>query len=316
MTSTRAPIRRSRRRRPRRPPVVVRAAGHRLCFCRAAAPAVALAAALALSGCQQPRRLPPAEFSRAEAIARVNANNRMIGDTLQGRAVSARGQFRDHEAGITRHFDLAGGFLYRRPRFLYLDLRQLGSTVLQVGSNAEEFWVWLKPEVDTLWWGRYADLDDDAAGRIPVPPQHLLDALGLSELPEDSVSPEGPYFRVVDAYHQLLYVRGAEAGEGYVAREYWLDRWPPYLIRRLVLRDASGRPTMEADLDAFRRIRGSEALAAHRIRVLWPQDGARLDLHIGEYRLRPEVGPDSVAFRRRISAPREICVTAPPRHVD
>ena len=48
---------------------------------------------------------------------------------------------------------------------------------LVLGSNADEFWFWLKPkEISTYWWGSWSQVN--APGRLALNPNALLEAFG------------------------------------------------------------------------------------------------------------------------------------------
>ena len=80
----------------------------------------------------------------------------------------------------------------------------------------------------------------------------------------------GPRIRVVDDYHQLLYEEVLPDGRFFILKEYWLSRYPPYLVRRVLYRDSNGRVIMQADLDDYRVLDNDPTLVARRIAINWP----------------------------------------------
>ena len=263
---------------------------------------LAISPLLLCFGCPKPVQPEPARFlPKDEAIARVNANNARIDGAVQAKRVSARGHCVT-DTGTKRSFDLSGGMLYLAPRHLYCDLKQLGQTVMRIGSNPGEYWLWFQPEVDTLWWGHYAALEQGDAVGIPLRPDQIIQALGQAALDTDRTC----LYRVMGAHHQLLYFEPAPDGERLLTKEYWLDRRPPFLIRKLLFRDRAGCVTFYAELDDYRPIRDAEALVAHRLTLRWPVDDATINLRVGEWVPRPNVTPDSSAFRRLPDRPRTI----------
>jgi hypothetical protein len=262
---------------------------------------------LVSSGCPpRPAPPPPADLSRHEAVALVNENNARITTALQAKHVSARGHFID-DHGRKRNFSLEGGALFLKPRYLYFDLRQLGRTVMRFGSNEDEYWLWIQPELDTLWWGTYAALEDGGAVAIPLRPDLLMEALGFDELPAEDVEVPMVY-RVMGEHNQLLWLERDEAGRLSLRKEYWLDRRPPYLIRKILSRDSKGRTTFYAELDDYEPISGLGALAAHRVSLHWLEPDSVMDLRIGGWKIREDVRPASAAFRRLADRPTTRCV--------
>jgi hypothetical protein len=236
------------------------------------------------------------ELPRASAVRFVNRNNARISSPVQAKRIHARGHVTD-ERGKRTNFDLSGGLLFIKPRYLYFDLRQLGQTVIRFGSNDTQYWLWIKPEIDTLWWGTYAALDGTASRRIPIPPDMLIESLGLDELPGSDAAADVVY-RVDGDANQLLWTRRDSNGAIMLTKEIWLDRRPPHLIRRVLSRDADGRVVFDAALDDYRLIQGMDALAAHRIVLRWRDPDGRMDLRIGEWIARDNIRPTSGAFRR------------------
>jgi len=248
-----------------------------------------------LAGC--PPQPQPAEWIPFhEAVYRVNANNARIDKAILGQGVSASGKFVDDE-GRTHSYLLGGSILLLKPRYLYMNLQHgLGETVIRAGSNAQRYWLWIKPRIDTLWWGKYEHLDKADPEAMPLRPDQLIEALGIDELPEDTAGPEGPIYRVVPDYDQLLFIRYTPTNQGYIAKEYWLDRRRPYLIRRIVFRDTQGRVQMRSELSGHAPVAPSGPLVAKRIVIEWPQDEGVMRLSIGRWKWRQDVGPDSAAF--------------------
>lgn len=236
------------------------------------------------------------ELPRASAVGFVNRNNARINSPVQAKRIHARGHVTD-ERGKRTSFDLSGGLLFLKPRYLYFDLRQLGQTVMRFGSNDVEYWLWIKPEIDTLWWGTHAALGGSASRRIPLPPDMLIESLGLDGLPGSEDAADVVY-RVDGEVNQLLWTQRDPNGAIVLTKETWLDRRAPHLIRRVLSRDTDGRVVFDAALDDYRLIKGVDALAAHRIVLRWRDPDGRMDLRIGEWIVRDNVRPTSGAFQR------------------
>jgi hypothetical protein len=62
------------------------------------------------------------------------------------------------------------------------------------GSNSEEFWLSIKPEVSSYWWGRWSE--QKGSDEFPLQPKVFLEALGMVEVGGEenwSLSHEGAY---------------------------------------------------------------------------------------------------------------------------
>ena len=263
---------------------------------------------VALAGCPPPHELPPPpQLNRGQAVEFVNRNNALIESAVQAKRVTASGQFTD-EKGNRHNYNLEGGILYLRPHYLYFDLRQLGQTVMRFGSNDLEYWLWIQPERDTLWWGTYAGLESGDPAAIPIRPDLLIEALGLNVLPEGPEANRNVLYRIMGEHNQLLWAERGADGSAHLGREYWLDRRPPHLIRKILSRDAEGRLTFYAELDDHQPLRDAGALAAHRITLHWAETDSVMRMRIGHWKARDGVSPASSAFRRPPDRPTTICV--------
>ncbi len=53
---------------------------------------------------------------------------------------------------------------------------------LLLGSNSEEFWFWVKPEISTYWWGQWDQVEH--IQQLPVSPRVIFEAVGFAGLTE------------------------------------------------------------------------------------------------------------------------------------
>jgi hypothetical protein len=230
----------------------------------------------------------------AEAMAVVNENAAGVTGGLQGLG-SARGHV-TLDNGDRRNFDCDANLLVIAPRHLRLDLQSLGQTQVLFGSNEELYWLHVKPEIDTYWWGRYgggsiADLAD-----IPLRPDTIVEATGLAGLPIDSSAGEGPLQRIDGEHQQLLYVAYDQEGHGLIYKEYWLSRCGCRLIDEIVFRDRLGRVVMRSRLTGYKRMGGDGPWLAHHIDVVWPEGGAHLELKVRRWKAQEQLTPTHRGF--------------------
>lgn len=240
------------------------------------------AAALSLlCGCppMQGPRGGTTDYARSteEIVRTVNANASKIDRPVYAQPVHVLADFTD-DYGHRRRFNLDGALLVRKPRDFRLDLKHpLGERVLQVGSNENDYWCWIVPEVATYWWGRHQHAGKTCADSVPLRPEQLAEALGMNELPDDPQQYVGPLRLFGNQYDRLLFSSRNQAGGLSVEREYWVDRKPPYLIRVVLFRDEYGRRGMSAVLDDYRALWRGGPYLAHKISVMWPPDSGRTE---------------------------------------
>jgi len=229
----------------------------------------------------EPPPLAPPPARLADVMARVNANNERI-DAVYAARCALAGVLTD-ENGRARRVDLQGPLRYAKRRQLYLDLQALGGLAgaARIGSNAARYWMAIEGgERDRFVWGKYEHLDEADVREFPLRPDMLIEALGVNSLPGPRAGLLEPVRRSTTDYDELMYLRFSEDGRLVIDREYYIDRRPPFLIRRIVLRDAAGAEAMVARLNDYKPIGGNGPLTAKTIELSWPQQQATLQLKL------------------------------------
>jgi len=224
----------------------------------------------------------------AEAIDLIESNAVKIHGGLRARG-SARGFFRD-DRGVRRRYDLEAKLLVLPPRRLRFVMEHvLSGDELRVGMNPTKWWMWVRRPHERSIEGRRGDDEPNLAGNIPVRADQLIEALGLNALAKHRFAQ-----RIVDDYQQLLSV--SEEGERDVIEcEYWLERQPPRLIRRIIFRDREGRVTLSSSLGDYRPI-ASGAMLPHVVRLRWPAQDAVMEFHIDRWREDASLTENHPAF--------------------
>ncbi len=277
---------------------------------------IAASGCLLLCGCPPqspdvPVRSGEVERSLTAIVSTINANNSQIDRPLYASAVQVSAQFVD-DRGKAHSYSLEGGLLVRSPSDFRLDLRHpLSEPIMQVAANSDEFWLWIRPETSTYWWGRFANVGKPCMDAMPLRPDELADVLGMRPLPNGRDGSIGPARIFGDKYDRLIYLRRSNDAFS-VEREYWVERTSPFLVRLILFRDAMGRRSMNALLDDYRAAWSGGPLVAHKISVYWPQhDGrpeqGRLLLTIDRWTEPGRIS--SRAFVRPVSAPEGISRT-------
>ncbi|NLX13959.1 MAG: hypothetical protein GXY44_09955 [Phycisphaerales bacterium] len=226
----------------------------------------------------------PSRASLPEVISRVNRNSEGMDFMLRAGNVRAVGKYR--KGGKLESFDAGGTLLFRKPRDLYLKLSYLTGSI-EIGSNAQEWWVW--NQVDNhYWWSQHGDIiQDSSLMGIPIRADHLVEILGLSNLPIDTVGPHGPLYDVQPERFVLGYVDQDMAGQLYYTKWIAIDRFPPYLIRELYYFRPSGYREIAAFLSNYGPIDntdGAAVMAPRKIRIEWLADESWSELTFGGMR--------------------------------
>lgn len=258
------------------------------------------AVAVVLTGCHpRPRQFPLEPIAMREAIQIVNDNTGKVAGTLRASGfVDGRFVLPDGRKGS---YHLDGILFHLAPIYVRFDLKSLGDRKFLFGSNTEHYWYYDK-EADAYHCGRHG-VDDELSSDIPIPPEQIVDALGLTPIAiEVSVIGQArPVQRVVGEYQQILFIVHDDQNHVRLQKEYWLDRYPPRLVRRVVFRDADGVVEMESKLDNYRRVTPGGPSLPYEMAAAWPKTGARMRFRIRKWQLVEGVGPESIQF----AAPRE-----------
>jgi hypothetical protein len=241
---------------------------------------IGLAGAAALAGCRV-QAPPPTRIytgptqSLSEIIARINANNLRIPtfwarQDFNGTIIDDKHQSHSVTAD--------GVILYRAPHQLLITAHNEFGSIFELGVTAENYWLKVVPDLDTLWWGRMSNVAKPCSQRIPIRPDLILDVLAVGPINADLGAAPYPVLRFnndVDAYMIDSIVRGP--GRLLVQKEVWYDR-QTLEPRTVLLFDANGRVVLRAHLSNFQPI--SSAPRAPRLALqydlLFPDSGSHM----------------------------------------
>lgn len=256
-----------------------------------------MSATLIVSGCGHPRLaidpLPP--IPMRDAVRIVNDNVGKIAGTLRASG-SVDGYFTNPNNGRRVNYSLDGTLFHLAPSYVRFDLKKFGDRQILFGSNEENYWFYSK-EDDRFYCGRQGE-SDNVPAEIPVRSDQIVEALGLTMIGEDAWG--GRVIRRVQRVdldvQQILFVEVGEDGQAVLEKEYWLDRYPPRLVRRVVFRGADGVVTMESFLDDYRPIAAGGPLLPHKMAAEWPEKGARMRFDVGRWSAEEQVVPGGAQF--------------------
>jgi hypothetical protein len=245
------------------------------------------------AGCGGPK-LPfiPPPLPLPDATAIVNENISRIEGTL--RAVGPVDGVFTMPEGRRYSYHLDGVLFFLQPAYVRFDLKKLGESQILLGSNPDWYWCSQSPEED-FFCGRQGHNEDWPVG-LPARPDQLVSALGLTLIPSVGDSETQVVQRITDEFQEILFLRRGENGRTLIEKEYWLDRLPPQLIRRVVFRDPDGVVQMESILDEHRPLTPQGPLLPHRMSARWPGHGSTMRFDVRRWTTVPQIGPDAVQF--------------------
>lgn len=253
--------------------------------------------------------LPPPSLapqaSLAEVIEAVNANTRSVRQ-LQSEGASLR------IVGVPP--TLSAELALERPRHLRLtaQVSRLTGKELDLGSNDERFWLWVRrnpqPAVFFARHDRFAQ--SQAAQWLSVNPVWLVDAIGMTQLDPDKPH-EGPIPRETG---QIELRTKLDTPRGQWTRVLVIDARYGWVLEQH-LYDAVGRLIASAIADRFHYYQEHQASLPHTVRIrLNPDQPAELDMDLSvvNYQINQLYGnPDLLWQQPTIDGAPEVDVTGP-----
>lgn len=225
------------------------------------------------------RHLPPRNLH--QIVSAIDANIAKLDRPISSSSLHVAARLRDSK-GKKHNFNLDGRMIFIKPRYLWMDLRHgLGSsTVMHVGSNSDEYWAWIEPEMEQMWWGRYRNAGKPCMRKIHVRPEQMVAALGIAGLPSPVEGLVGPYRSYGRQYDILNYAAPGGRGSQRFVRQYYVDRYPPYQIRLIAFLDEYGRKEISAYLDDYRPAWRNGPMIAHAVNIVWSDNGGNFTVRM------------------------------------
>ncbi len=242
----------------------------------------------AVAGCP-PQQTPPSFHTKEQAIRIIDRNRQSLTTGLKARGI-ARGRFRD-DKGNNHAFELIGKLLVAPPNHLRFTMESiLGSDEFEVGMNRDKWWTVTHRPGSAYHEGPRGQTRV-AESPIPITPEQLIESIGLNPF-----QPTTAAQRIVEDHQQLIFFSSDEFGNVIIEKEYWLDRRPRHLIRRILYRDDQGRVVFKSQLDRYRPIRRDGPLLPRLIKLSWPMGGAELTLTVDRWEERENINSSFRGF--------------------
>ena len=271
--------------------------------------AIVLSLAFVFAGCARPtKRIRGWYYGPTDPMVKVvedvNRNNQAVPTlwaSLSYKATVVDAKKKDH--AVTGD----GVLLYRTPR----DMRLIGNkefigTVFEVGSTADRYWLLLKPDMETMWWGFHRNVGKPCVTEsLPIPPHLVVEVLGVGTIDTNFSAVPAPAMRFDHERHKYVFVWNTKLPDRWASvKEVWYDL-KTKLPERVLLYDENGRVVVRADLSNHKpvesggRPRGEWPQVANSYRLFFPDNGTRMELDLREVMLDKRGSPT----RRGIAFP-------------
>jgi hypothetical protein len=261
---------------------------------------ILISLACLIAGC--PKTIPPPKgyFGPTQPMMRVvddiNQNNQAVPTLWASLGYKATVV----DANKKTHTVTGDGvLLYRTPR----DMRLIGNvvavgTIFEVGSMADRYWLVLKPEMETMWWGYHRNVGKPCVTEpLPIPPYYVVEVLGAGTIDTNFNNLPAPTMRFDNDHDVYAFVWNAKLPDRWFAvKEVWYDR-ATMLPVRVMLYDVNGRVVLRADLSNHKPVEVSDRprekwpKVANSFRLFFPDNGTRMELDLREVMLDKRGSP-------------------------
>ena len=224
----------------------------------------------------------PDPLSRQEAVELYNANVSAVA-SFKASILQWQAQFPDERGKIKTYKEWGGSILYRPPAGgdipapFYLRAQAPGKEALVIGSNEKEFWMYSK------WghyarWGKYEHLGKPCVRQMLIPPQLILEFIGLRPI---SSEPPYPVYKVYSQTNVIEYIAVDEQGYS-CRREIIIDR-RSNLPAEINAYNGDGQKIMHSELKNYQNL--AHARLPADIFLSWPAQKSFIHLKINSYKV-------------------------------
>lgn len=197
-------------------------------------------------------------------------------------------------------FDLRGLMLVEKPRNFRMKAKVLGSDMVDLGSNNDEFWYWIAKNQPPYQF--YCPYKDMQGAFIPIPfqPEWIMETMGLG-----SYGPAERYTLQTNADTVRLVEKGTSP-EGkavrkvIVLRRHEVRAPTPQVTAYLLLDDATGQEICSAHISQTQVDRATGAILPRRVELRWPAQNASLTLVLNGVAINPAL-PQTAFVRTTVA---------------
>lgn len=196
---------------------------------------------------------------------------------------------------------LRGRLVAEQPRNFRLGADLAGAREVDLGSNSEEFWYWIKRGDNVQIRCAYKDLEQGNVKRMPFPfhPEVILEALGMANFGPPTryqVVPEGDRLKLVE--------RGLRSPQGKPIRKMIVfNRRPttapnPQVTDFILIDDQTDKVICSAHVRRVQLAPQTNGMLPRDLDLNWPEGRLKLSLRLDQVTCNFDIPPGSPAFVR------------------
>jgi len=197
---------------------------------------------LIFTGCGPGRDISLQTCPAAKSVFDASANLNVSRENLVSLKARGKCHLEYHEDKKLKTEDFRVKVWLNPPDEIYLqgDIAFDGRGII-LGSNQKEFWLAIRPEISSYYWGKWEDVQDSA--RLIINPRVLLEGLGVLEVDESwLLAGEGNFDVLVK-----------KRADGLTGRKIYIDRCSGY-VSKVKYFDNNGRETIVTELDRYKKV--------------------------------------------------------------
>ncbi len=170
----------------------------------------------------------------------------------------------------------------RPRRFRLMAKSPLGGSELDIGSNDERFWFWMKLDPEkNIYYANHEDLQGaQTQGRLPFHPDWLMSAFGMQTLDSQTLTMQ----RIDEKRVQLTPTSSAERSS--FQRTLIVDLCEGHVVEQL-LTDRQGQIMARLKFEDYHRCHNANLILPHRITIDSPPSGMTIEMNLGRINANP-----------------------------
>ena len=262
----------------------------------------AVMCAIVCSGCVEKTRPTRAPYfgptdTLADVLQQISQRNAVMDSLRCSGTFSADIVDPETKARTTGDGDVT--LLFKPRRNVRLVGKVIGTTVFDIASNDERYWLILPEKTDTMWWGYHRLIGTARAAKLPVRPDLIAEVIGVAAPDVDLLKEPTPLLRFnndQDCYMITWHITLGDRAA--VQKEVWYDR-ASLQPRMVLLFDANGRVTLRAYLSKPQAVSGFETqvMLASRYDLFFPDSGSRFVIELTDLDRSRNGAPTARSFQ-------------------
>jgi hypothetical protein len=234
---------------------------------------------------EEPTGPPPGGIPTAAALVDY------LNDTSR-RVESLRCTDIDITASMGQTFSVRGQMMAKRNRNFILAASALGSPVVELGSNENEFWFWSsKADPPYQFYCSYKDFEEGRARQLPFPfqPEWLLEVLGMGTYgPADKFTVEADN-KSVRLIEKTKTPQGLAVRKVIVMNRRPVNAPAPQITGFYLFDDTNQREICSAQILEVHQDKLSYARVPKKLALSMPAQGAKLTMTLRDISVNPQL---------------------------